>query len=80
MGDEEPNQSRYDSETLSRPQPTRGYTLTLLLSCPDIGDHFSHGGSPRLAQDEPMAIGDEATGAVCDEPGLVQNPWPSVPE
>jgi hypothetical protein len=29
---------------------------------------------PSLAQNEPMAIGDEAAGAICDGPQLVQEP------
>ena len=35
--------------------------------------------APNLDQDEPMAIGDETAGAVCDEPGMVQGAWISVP-
>ena len=39
----------------------------------------SSGGAPCLAQDEPMAIGDETAGAVCDEPAMVQGAWIGVP-
>ena len=35
--------------------------------------------APSLDQDEPMAVGDETPGAVCDEPGLVQSAGISVP-
>jgi len=32
------------------------------------GECFSQRSTPDLDQDEPMAIGDETAGAVCDEP------------
>ncbi len=32
-----------------------------------------------MDQDEPVAIGDETSGAVCDEPEMVQGAWISVP-
>ena len=44
----------------------------------DQGRFRSQGGTPRLAQDGPMAIGDETAGAVCDEPEMVQGAWISV--
>ncbi len=44
----------------------------------DQGRFCSKTGAPSLDQDEPMAIGDETSGAVCDEPEMVQGAWISV--